>query len=85
MPIVTKTKCNNEEANSKKGSNTGDDVNEVSNLFGNGSVFSMKTRCKTSNLPITVLSPILTFTLTHVPSTELVEKNPMFRVFNGFS
>ena len=80
-PIVAKNKCNNEEGNSKKDSNTVDDVNEVSNLFGNGCVFSIKIRWRPAILPITVLSPILTSMLTRVPSIELVVKNPIFRVF----
>ena len=80
-PIVAKNKCNNGEGNSKKDSNTVDDVNEVSNLFGNGCVFSIKIRWRPAILPITVLSPILTSMLTRVPSIELVVKNPIFRVF----
>ena len=48
-PVVAKDEGNDEEADTEEDGDSGDDVDEMLNFLGNGSLSSLKTRSKSSN------------------------------------
>ena len=69
-PVVAEDEGDDEEADAKEDSDSGDDVDEVLDLLGNGGLINLQTRCESSDSS----HDCVVSDVPSLPSKALVEK-----------
>ena len=79
-PVVAEDEGDDEEADAKEDSDSGDDVDEVLDLLGNGGLTNLQTRCESSDSS----HDCVVSDVPSLPSKALVEKMARFLVSRQF-